>query len=130
MIGKKVLIIDDQAGIRALLNEVFSVFGFEVLEAGTGQDGIDVAEKRKPDIILLDMKMPGLSGIETLRILRKEKGIRTPVVLVTAYQELEMIHEAERLGIAHRLIKPFDIDELQKVVRRVTEAKELQVAGA
>lgn len=128
MVGKKVLIIDDQAGIRALLREVFSVFGFEVLEAQTGIEGLEKLEKR-PDIILLDMKMPGLSGIDTLRRLRKINDT-VPVILVTAYQELEMINEAERLGITARLIKPFDLDELQRIVRRVTETKELQVAGA
>lgn len=125
---KKVLIVDDQAGIRALLREVFSVFGFEVLEAQNGYEGLENLEKR-PDIILLDMKMPGLSGIETLRKLR-ERNATVPVILVTAYQELEMISEADRLGVTARLIKPFDLEELQKIVRRVIEEKELRVAGA
>ncbi|MDP3487925.1 MAG: response regulator [Bacillota bacterium] len=128
MIGKKVLIVDDQAGIRALLREVFSVFGFEVIEAQNGYEGLERLERR-PDIILLDMKMPGLSGIETLRQLRI-KNATVPVILVTAYQELEMVNEAERLGVTARLIKPFDLDELQCIVRRVTETPELQVAGA
>lgn len=128
MIGKKVLIVDDQAGIRALLREVFSIFGFEVIEAQNGYEGLENLERR-PDIILLDMKMPGLSGIETLRQLRI-KNATVPVILVTAYQDLEMINEAERLGINARLMKPFDLDDLQCTVRRVTETPELQVAGA
>jgi len=128
LVRKKVLIIDDQAGIRALLKEVFSVFGFDVMEAQNGYEGLEKLDKR-PDIILLDMKMPGLSGIETLRRLRLVNN-SVPVILVTAYQELEMINEAERLGVTARLIKPFDLEELQRIVRRVTETPELQVAGA
>lgn len=129
MAGKRVLIIDDQAGIRALFREVFSVFGCEVVEAGNGYEGVEVAVRRSPDIIFLDMKMPGLSGIETLRLLRRDKEFSVPVVLVTAYQEAEMMYEAERLGVAARLVKPFDVEELHGLMFRLTEPLTQQVAG-
>jgi len=124
----KVLVIDDQVGIRALLSEVFTVLGFEVIEAGNGNEGLDVMEKCKPDIILLDMKMPGLSGIETLRLIRA-RNHHIPIILVTAYQENDMMSEAELLGVSARLVKPFDIEELQRIVRRVCGINELLVAG-
>lgn len=128
MLKTKVLVIDDQVGIRALLSEVFTVLGFEVIEAGNGNEGLDVMEKCKPDIILLDMKMPGLSGIETLRLIRA-RNHHIPIILVTAYQENDMMSEAELLGVSARLVKPFDIEELQRIVRRVCGINELLVAG-
>jgi len=124
----KVLVIDDQVGIRALLTEVFTVLGYEVIEAGNGSEGLEVMDKRKPDIILLDMKMPGLSGIETLRLIRA-RNHHVPIILVTAYQENDMMAEAEKLGVTARLVKPFDIEELQRIVRRVSEIDDLLVAG-
>ena len=128
MLRTKVLVIDDQVGIRALLSEVFTVLGFEVIEAGNGNEGLEVMDKRKPDIILLDMKMPGLSGIETLRLIRA-RNHHIPIILVTAYQENDMMSEAERLGVSARLVKPFDIEELQRIVRSVCGINELLVAG-
>ena len=127
--NKRVLIIDDQAGIRALFREVFGIFGCEVIEAVNGYEGAEVASECAPDIIFLDMKMPGLSGIETLRILRRDKAVDVPVVLVTAYQEADMISEAERLGVAARLVKPFDVEELCGLMRDLTAPCPLRVAG-
>jgi two-component system response regulator (stage 0 sporulation protein F) len=125
---RKVLIVDDQYGIRALLNEVFTVFGFEVLEAPNGIQGLMTLIKESPDIVVLDMKMPGLSGIDTLREIRKVNH-KVPVVLVTAYQETEMIVEAERLGVAASLIKPFDLEELREIVTEFAPPPDMQVAG-
>lgn len=127
--NKRVLIIDDQAGIRALFREVFGIFGCEVVEAGNGYEGVEVASECAPDIIFLDMKMPGLSGIETLRILRRDKEVGVPVVLVTAYQEADMINEAERLGVAASLLKPFDVEELCGLMRSLTTPLPRKVAG-
>lgn len=115
MVNKKVLIIDDQTGIRRLLAEVMSRAGFKVLEARSGYEGADLAEKENPDIILLDMKMPGIDGLETLRRIRRENAC-VPVILMTAYGELELMEEAERLGITTNLGKPFDIMKVQDLI--------------
>ena len=125
---KSVLIIDDQRGIRALLLEFFSMFGFTVLEARDGLEGIDLLQSNSPDLILLDMKMPGLSGMDTLREVRRQ-GITIPVVLITAYQDSESIIESERLGVVARLTKPFDLEDLQSIIRGMSPAR-LQVASA
>jgi len=129
MLRKKVLVIDDQAGIRALLAEVFTALGIEVIEAKNGSEGLDTIDKRKPDIILLDMKMPGLSGIETLRLIRARNCV-VPIILVTAYQENDIAVEAERLGVTARLVKPFDLEELKRLVRRLVNIDALFVASA
>lgn len=129
MLRKKVLVIDDQAGIRALLTEVFTALGVEVLEAKNGSEGLETMDRRQPDMILLDMKMPGLSGIETLRLIRA-KDYAVPIILVTAYQENDIIVEAECLGVTARLVKPFDIEELKRIVRRVINCDTFLVAGA
>jgi len=128
VLRRKVLVIDDQVGIRALLTEVFTVLGYETFAAGNGSQGLEVMDQRQPDLILLDMKMPGLSGIDTLRQIRT-RNHAVPIILVTAYQENDMISEAEKLGVTARLVKPFDIEELQRIVRRVFGMDELLVAG-
>lgn len=129
MLRKKVLVIDDQAGIRALMTEVFTALGIEVLEAKNGSEGLETMDRRQPDMILLDMKMPGLSGIETLRLIRA-KNYAVPIILVTAYQENDIIVEAERLGVTARLVKPFDIEELKRIARLVINCDTFLVAGA
>ena len=129
VLRKKVLVIDDQAGIRALMTEVFTALGIEVLEAKNGSEGLETMDRRQPDMILLDMKMPGLSGIETLRLIRA-KNYAVPIILVTAYQENDIIVEAERLGVTARLVKPFDIEELKRIARLVINCDTFLVAGA
>ncbi|MBT9157400.1 MAG: Sporulation initiation phosphotransferase F [Firmicutes bacterium] len=129
MLRKKVLVIDDQAGIRALLTEVFTALGVEVLEAKNGSEGLETMDRRQPDMILLDMKMPGLSGIETLRLIRA-KDYAVPIILVTAYQENDIIVEAERLGVTARLVKPFDIEEIKRIAHLVINCDTFLVAGA
>ncbi len=110
-----VLVIDDQPGIRRLLTEVLADDGHEVVTAENGYEGIQLAEKLKPAVILMDMKMPGMDGIETLREL-KRMGQHDKVIMMTAYGELEMVNQAQQLGAYAYIIKPFDIVNLCRMV--------------
>ncbi len=120
VIVKKLLIVDDQQGIRLLLNEVFKREGYETFLAANGIEALDIAERIKPDGVLLDMKIPGMDGIEILKRL-KSKMPEVPVVMMTAYGELDLIQEAMKLGAAHYFTKPFDIYEVRDAVNAMLQ---------
>lgn len=112
-----VLVIDDQPGIRKLLNEVLSEEGYNVVTAGNGYEGLQRAKEQKPALILMDMKMPGMDGIETLReIKRYNQTIK--VIMMTAYGELEMVNQAQLLGAENYITKPFDINALCQLIEK------------
>ncbi|MCL6547686.1 MAG: response regulator [Alicyclobacillus sp.] len=112
---KKVLVVDDQLGIRMLLQEALGNEGHDVFQAPNGPAALDIIRRENPDLILLDMKIPGMDGLEILRNIRK-LDIDTKVIMMTAYGELDLIQEAMELGALAHFTKPFDIDELRQVV--------------
>jgi two-component system response regulator (stage 0 sporulation protein F) len=113
----KVMIVDDQTGIRRLLTEYFCSEGWYPVVARNGQEALDLLSE-SPDVILLDMKMPVMDGLETLRNVRtKEPDL--PVVIMTAYGELDLVNQAETLGISAKLSKPFDIEALRDMLVRI-----------
>jgi two-component system, response regulator, stage 0 sporulation protein F len=112
---KKILVVDDQYGIRLLLQEVFSKENVHIFQASNGKQALEIIQAEKPDLILLDMKMPGMDGLELLRRLRKF-NTESKVIMMTAYGELDMVAEASRLGALTHFTKPFDIEELRTEV--------------
>lgn len=114
----ELLIVDDQQGIRLLLNEVFKKEGFFPHLAATGQEALQIVETSDISLILLDMKIPGMDGIE---ILRRIKNIKPdiPVIMMTAYGELGVINEALDLGAVKYFTKPFDIFEVRDEVKKI-----------
>lgn len=117
MMGKKVLVVDDQYGIRVLIKEVFSRDGLEIIQAANGMEALEKIQEMHPDLILLDMKMPGMDGLELLRRLRY-MNLSSKVIMMTAYGELDMVDEASKLGALAHFTKPFDIQELRTEVIR------------
>lgn len=112
----KILIVDDQFGIRILLNEVFQKEGYNTFQAANGLQALDIVQKHDPDLVLLDMKIPGMDGIEILKRMKElEPDIR--VIIMTAYGELDMIQEAKNLGAITHFSKPFDIDDIRAAVK-------------
>ncbi|WP_102348216.1 response regulator [Bacillus sp. Marseille-P3661] len=114
--SKKLLIIDDQYGIRILLNEVFQKEGYQTYQASNGVQALSIIESDRPDLVLLDMKIPGMDGIEILKRL-KEIDQTIEVFIMTAYGELDMIQQAKDLGAITHFAKPFDIDEIRAAVK-------------
>lgn len=112
---KKVLVVDDQNGIRVLLMEVFSTEGYDTYQASNGKLALDIVRNVSPDLILLDMKIPGMDGLDILKHV-KEIDVSIKVIMMTAYGELDMIKEATDLGAIMHFTKPFDIDELRLAV--------------
>jgi len=114
---EKILIVDDQFGIRILLNEVFQKEGYKTFQAANGIQALDIVTKHDPDLVLLDMKIPGMDGIEILKRMKViDPDIR--VIIMTAYGELDMIQEAKDLGAITHFAKPFDIDDIRAAVRK------------
>ena len=94
---KKLLIVDDQVGIRILLLEVFATEGYDTFQAANGRAALDIVKTQGPDLVLLDMKIPGMDGLEILK--RSRNMIASiKVIMMTAYGELDMIKEATDLG--------------------------------
>ncbi|MDI6878148.1 MAG: response regulator [Desulfitobacteriaceae bacterium] len=119
----KILVVDDQLGVRRLLYETFRENQHDVKIAANGMEALELAKTFNPDLILMDMKMPGMSGIETLRQMRA-MNLMTQVILMTAYGDLHNMTQAEELGIIHYLTKPFDLFELRDKVAEILVAQE------
>ncbi|MCL6448330.1 MAG: response regulator [Armatimonadetes bacterium] len=116
MEGYDLLVVDDQAGVRRLLYEAFSAEGYRVELAATGPEAIQKAAAKVPDVILLDNKMPVMSGLEAARELgRLCPGV--PIVLMTAYGEMNVAVPGQKLGILHYIDKPFDLNEVRQLVK-------------
>lgn len=118
MMSDTVLVIDDQPGIRRLLVEVLKEEGYQVVTASNGYDGLQEAQVVKPQLILMDMKMPGMDGIETLKEL-KRVGQGDRVIMMTAYGELDLVNQAREIGAYDYITKPFDIIALCQTIQEI-----------
>ncbi len=111
----KLLIVDDESDIREFAKNFFKKRGIEVLTASGGVQALEIINESKPNLVLLDVRMEELSGIETLRQLRKTNN-NTRVIMVTGVEEEETIKEASSLGVMHYVHKPLILEELEKIV--------------
>lgn len=117
---KTVLIVDDQQGIRMLLKEVFTKEGYLAITAGSGLEALEKVQQDSPDLVLLDMKIPGMDGIEILKRLKKSNP-NIHVLMMTAYGELDLIRESINWGAAHYFTKPFDVFEVRDAVKQLLD---------
>ena len=120
-----ILIIDDQAGIRRILEIVFSKEGFRVATAGDGKDIKALLDNFRPDVVVTDLRMEPVSGIEVLRLVRAFRPA-TPVILMTAFGTIATAVEAMKLGAVDFITKPFKNEDLKLKVERALEARMLQ----
>ena len=123
---KTLLIIDDDDSNCRLVKAIFRAEGMEVLVAHDGQPGIDLALSASPDILLLDVRMPGLDGLDVLARLKQEIPA-LPVVMLTGTKDVKTAVRATQLGAFDYLTKPFVNDEVVAVVRRALETRALQL---
>lgn len=115
---KKILIVDDQYGIRLLLSEVFNSEGYETFQAANGVTALEITRNEHPDLVILDMKIPGMDGLEILKNIREfDNGMN--VIMMTAYGELDLLQEAFKYGILRHFTKPFDINHLKVAVKEI-----------
>lgn len=118
---RRLLIVDDQSGIRLLLQEVFKQEAYEVSLAANGLTALQKIEENQPDCVLLDLKMPGMDGVEVLERMKKSWP-DIPVIMMTAYGELELTNKALELGAVKYFTKPFDIYEIRDAVNVLFES--------
>lgn len=127
----KVLVIDDEPGIRSGVVRILNNFHvtypfmdedytFEVLEAGTGEDGLAIIEQEIPDILLLDNKLPGIQGVEVLEHIRK-RNYEIMVAMITSYASLDVAIRATRDGAIDFIPKPFTPQELKSSIENITK---------
>lgn len=116
----KILLIDDDAGLASNLSVVLRDDGFEVTGCNRGDEGMRVASRENFDVILTDLRLPGLGGLELVRLLHETQP-RLPVVLMTAHGTIETAIEATKLGAYDYLQKPFEMPELFQVLHRAVE---------
>lgn len=114
----ELLIVDDQQGIRLLLQEVFRKEGYNTHLAANGIEALKMIEQYDIALVLLDMKIPGMDGIEILKRIKKMKP-DIPVVMMTAYGELGVVNKALELGAVRYFTKPFDIFEVRDEVNKL-----------
>ncbi|SKA08103.1 response regulator [Selenihalanaerobacter shriftii] len=122
---KKILIIDDEKNIRNTLRQCLQTDQYEVETAVNGEDGVRKFKKNNYDLVLLDMKMPGMDGMETLGKL-KEINSKADVIMITAYGTIETAVKSMKLGACDYLRKPFSPTEIREIVDRVLDRQELQ----
>lgn len=115
----RVLIVDDDAGQRSLLNSFLGGQGFNTVPVASGEQALEVLRTGDFDMMISDVRMPGISGLETLRRSRQERAV-LPVLLVTAYADIREAVGAMRDGAVNYLAKPIDLDELLVSVRQAT----------
>jgi len=113
-----VLIVDDQKGVRRLLEELFRRDGWQVKVAGDGIEAMDSVEEIIPDLVLMDVKMPNMNGLEaTHAIMARNPSI--PIIMMTAYGEIEVVRQALEAGVKRCISKPFDIVTLRDMVNEL-----------
>ena len=121
MSGGKILAIDDEPNIRHLIESEFSLEGFEVTTAKNGQEGLKLFDNQTFDVVLLDIKLPRMNGIEVLTRL-KQKAPATEVLMITGYGDIKTAVESLKLGAREYITKPFQLDELLVLVKQAIAA--------
>jgi len=132
----KVLVVDDEPGIRSGVTRILSHFQvnypfmdedytYEVLEAATGEEGIEIIDRDKPDIVLLDNKLPGIQGTDVLEYIRNKK-YDIVVAMITSYASLDVALKAHKFGATDFVPKPFTPQELKSSIENITKQQYLK----
>ncbi len=124
----RILVVDDEAAMREALRDWLMEDGYEVGLAKSGKDAIIKAGEKSWDVILLDLKMPGIDGIETLKRLKGEElNVEAEVLMMTAYATVDTAVQAMKEGAFDYLIKPFDPYEVETQIKKIVSHRELVI---
>ncbi len=116
--GKVILIVEDEPHVRDLIKIILEMEGFEILLASNGKEALDIIHKNPPHLVITDIMMPEMDGIQLFLTLRdSEETSSIPVVMLTVKSQMEDIKSASLLGVDAYLTKPFDPRELIGIVR-------------
>jgi DNA-binding NtrC family response regulator len=124
-----VLAVDDEQNIRRLIRNEFSLEGYKVTTAKTGEEGLSLIGHKSFDVVLLDIKLPKLNGIEVLRKI-KERSSTTEVIMITGYGDIQSAVDALKLGARDYVTKPFKLDDLLTLVKKAVSDSKRHTFGA
>jgi two-component system, cell cycle response regulator DivK len=117
MTQHRILVVEDNPKNLKLVRDVLTYSGYEVIEATSGEDGVRLAQEASPDLILMDLQLPGIDGAEALRRIREADHHQVPVVAVTAFAMHEDRHRAFESGFDGYVEKPISVRGLPEQVR-------------
>lgn len=116
----KVLYVEDEPSQRELVNQLLLLAGFDVHLATNGLDGVAQAEKWLPDVILMDLRMPGLNGFEAIERIRSIPAIaETPIIVLSAWTGTRLDQRATDLGVFRCVTKPFELEDLLEAIQSI-----------
>lgn len=123
--NETILIVDDSPDVVLFLKQyILAPLGYKVISAPDGRSGLEMAVSKAPDLILLDMNMPRMTGLEMLVALRQTK-CEAPVIFMTVHGSESIVIDVFRLGVRDYLIKPFTVDEVERAVNRALQEARL-----
>src|SRR5947208_3193962 len=117
----RLLLIDDEADVQYSFRRIFDSPEIELTATSSGEEGLKLIVKVKPDLVIMDVRMGGMNGLETLRRIR-ETNEKLPVIMMTAYGTTQMAIEAMKLGAYDYLLKPFDVPKLKQIIAAALKA--------
>ncbi|QNO16062.1 sigma-54-dependent Fis family transcriptional regulator [Alkalicella caledoniensis] len=121
----RILVVDDERNMRWAIKNALVKEGFDVFEASNGKEGLEMLASIEPNLVLLDIRMPGMDGIETLtEIKKKDKDV--PVIMITAHGTMEMAIDALKLGALDFVSKPFELEKLKIIIRNALDLRNMK----
>jgi two-component system, cell cycle response regulator DivK len=115
---KRILVVEDQEDLRGILRDLLVSSGYEMLEAGDGQAGVDKAKAEKPDLVLMDIQMPLMNGYDATRTIKADPDLRSiPIVAVSSFAMKGDEEKARAAGCDHYVTKPYSPMQLLKTIR-------------
>jgi len=111
-----ILVVDDEVYTRLLLSDALSGQGYKVISAATAQEALRIVQQNIPHLVLLDIKLPGMNGIELLQKIR-EIDAHLPVIIITAFSGMEKDYDVVTAGISAYLVKPLDLEILYQKIK-------------
>jgi two-component system, NtrC family, response regulator AtoC len=121
---RHVLVVDDEPHMRRVLEIMLNQAGHRVFVAGNGREALKVVRENPVDLVISDLRMPEMDGVELLGCMRKE-GLPTPVIVITAFGSVESAVEAMKVGAADYIVRPFDVETLELTISRVLSSIEV-----
>ncbi|MFQ5851155.1 MAG: response regulator [Candidatus Binatia bacterium] len=121
---RKILIVEDHVDSREILKMQIHTLGYEVIEAVSGEEALEKALVEVPDLIIMDLGLPGMNGIEAAaKLKQQQKTTSMPVLAYTAWREEEIKEEAEKAGIAAYLTKPAELRRFRELIQKLLKTQ-------
>jgi CheY-like chemotaxis protein len=116
-VTKKILVIDDEPDLRLLVRLILESDGYEIVEAASGEEGLELIPGERPRLVLLDIRLPGIDGWEVLERMREDHSGDIPVIIMSAHSSPRTLERAKEQGTQGYLVKPFKEAELLRYAR-------------